>query len=254
METKDFTVMLPVHRGNLTLANNCIKHILENSDYNIVVIDDFGSDSEYISDERIKFIHNQDPSRQPLAAIWNQCIEECPTDYVIIYSWRQRLSREQFESIPQRLGEGYAAVTFEGLHVFGFHKYLISKIGLFDSGFKFGQFEDTDWWYRLKYYDLGIVCDDDVAEERVINGRYVDSTWLDPSETNKKYFVTKWTEVKPENKILLHKNEENFDKRLQYTKYDNNTIFKKWNESILTPGLDSHFQVYKHMESKIDES
>jgi hypothetical protein len=108
--------------------------------------------------------------------------------------------------------------------------------------------------YRLKYYDLGIVCDDDVAEERVINGRYVDSTWLDPSETNKKYFVTKWTEVKPENKILLHKNEENFDKRLQYTKYDNNTIFKKWNESILTPGLDSHFQVYKYMESKIDES
>jgi hypothetical protein len=50
------------------------------------------------------------------------------------------------------------------------------------------------------------------------------------------------------------KNEENFDKRLQYTKYDNNTLFKKWNESILTPGLDSHFQVYKYMESKIDES
>ena len=246
--------MLPVHRGNLTLANNCIRHILDHCEFNIVVIDDFGSDSDYIQNERISFVHNTFENRQPLAAIWNQCIEMCPTDNVIIYSWRQRLTKEQFNSIPDCLSKGFAAVTFDGLHVFGFNKYLISKIGLFDSGFKFGQFEDTDWWYRLKFYNLAICCDDNVPEERIVNGSYVNSTWLDPNETNKKYFLTKWKEEPAQNTIYLYKLEENYSARKYYEKFKPQTEYLSWDNSILTPGLSSHFTIYNKMVSHIDEN
>lgn len=246
--------MLPVHRSNLKLANSCIKHILENCDFNIIVIDDFGNDSDYIQNDRVSFVHNTFTERQPLAAIWNQCIELCPTDNVIIYSWRQRLSKAQFDSIPIKLEEGFAAATFDGLHVFGFNKFLISKIGLFDSGFKLGQYEDTDWWYRLKYYNLAIFCDDNVAEERVVDGSYINSTWLDPAETNKKYFITKWQEVKSENKIILYKLENNFDERVKYEKFSKGKTYKFWADSVLTPGLKDHFETYRIMESKLNEN
>jgi hypothetical protein len=251
MGSKDITVMLPVHRSNLVLANSCIKHILDNSDYNIVLIDDFGSDYEYLYSRRISFIHNQIPYRQPLSVIWNQCINECPTDNVIIHSWRQRLSQEQFQMIPEKLAEGYATVSFDGIHVFGFHKFLMSKIGLFDTGFKYGQYEDIDWWYRFKYYDLGMYCDDNIEEERVVNGRYVDSMWLDPSETNKKYFYTKWTELESENKILLHKLEENFEEREKFLSYDNGIKYKTWDESVFSPDLIKRFESLKTVESRL---
>ena len=251
MGSKDITVMLPVHRSNLILANNCIKHILDNSDYKIVVIDDFGSDYEYFYSRRISFIHNQIPYRQPLSVIWNQCIKECPTDNVIIYSWRQRLNQEQFQIIPEKLAEGYAAVSFDGIHVFGFHKFLMSKIGLFDTGFKYGQYEDIDWWYRFKYYDLAMYCDDNIEEERVVNGRYINSMWLDPNETNKKYFYTKWTELESENKILLHKLEQNFEEREKFSSYDNGIKYKTWDESVFSPDLIKRFESFKTVESRL---
>ena len=50
--------MLPVHRGNLPLANKCLSHLLENCDYDIIVVDENGNDQEYIQNERIKFTLN----------------------------------------------------------------------------------------------------------------------------------------------------------------------------------------------------
>ena len=44
----DFTIMLPVHRSNLALANDCIQNLLDTSDLPIICIDDFGNDNEYI--------------------------------------------------------------------------------------------------------------------------------------------------------------------------------------------------------------
>ena len=48
---ENFTIMLPVNRNNLKLANNCINHLLENSDINIIVIDDNGHDHHVVHDK-----------------------------------------------------------------------------------------------------------------------------------------------------------------------------------------------------------
>src|SRR5579859_2162172 len=119
---KTFTIMIPIHRGNLDLANECLKHLLDNSDIRIVCIDDFGRDDEYIQSDRISFIHNTFKERQPLVKLWNQCIKACPTDNVIIASWRQRPTRAHFTLIEKKLRERYGMVTFDGLHFFSFNK------------------------------------------------------------------------------------------------------------------------------------
>jgi len=106
MTNTDFTIMLPVHKSNLPLANSCIKHLLDNCNHRIIIIDDFGKDGEYISDSRLSFIHNQFPDRQPLVKIWNQCLKQCPTDNVIIASWRQRPAEYHFSLIRDKLKEG----------------------------------------------------------------------------------------------------------------------------------------------------
>lgn len=187
---EDITIMLPVHLSNIPLANECLNHLLNNSDLNIIVIDDFGKDEFYIQNDRIKFIHNTFTERQPLVKIWNQCIKECPTDNVIMAAWRQRPSREIFETINQKLKEGYGSVIFDGLHFFAFNKYLTSVIGLFDEGFLKGQFEDTDWMNRHRMADIAIYSGD-IPEQRFINGNYVQTMWADGWELNKNYYDSK---------------------------------------------------------------
>jgi hypothetical protein len=152
----DFTIMLPVHRSNLALANDCIQNLLDTSDLPIICIDDFGNDNEYIKNNRLSFIHNTYSERQPLVKIWNQCIKECPTNNVIIASWRQRPSVDTFKTIYDKTNEGYGLITFDGLHFFCINKYLTTIIGFFDEGFTKGQFEDTDWFNRLRVNNIGI--------------------------------------------------------------------------------------------------
>lgn len=240
--------MLPVHRSNLLLANTCLRHLLENSNYNIIVIDDFGKDEEYIQDSRISFIHNSFKYRQPLVKIWNQCIKECPTENIIIASWRQRPNKKHFDLIEQKLMEGFGLVAFDGLHFFAFNKYLTNIIGMFDEGFKRGQYEDTDWWNRLFYNNIAIFVGD-VEEQRIVNGNYVSSMWLEGSEQNKNYYESKWLEDKQNNKLILLKEEENILDRSFFN--DCKKInFKTWNESELPQNLKNYFTIFKTVEKQ----
>lgn len=240
---ENFTIMLPVNRNNLKLANNCINHLLENSDINIIVIDDNGHDHDYIINERVSFIHNQTTERQPLVKIWNQCIKECPTENVIIASWRQRPNKIHFEKIKEKLNEGYGMVTFDELHFFSFNKYLTTMIGFFDEGFTMGQYEDTDWWNRLKTNDIGIYVGE-VPEERYIDNVYVQSTWLQGNHLNKMYYTSKWTEDFENKKLIQHHQEKNFQDRLIYKNLFPNKNYKRWSESVLSPNLVSYFNTY----------
>lgn len=235
--------MLPVHRGNLKLANNCIDHLLKNSDLNIIVIDDNGFDEDYIKDDRVSFIHNKTTERQPLVKIWNQCIKDCPTDNVIIASWRQRPTEDHFKLIYEKLNDGFGIVSFDGLHFFGFSKYLTTVIGFFDEGFKKGQFEDTDWWNRLKTNDIAIYVGD-VPEERVVDDRYINSMWIEESDVNKMYYVSKWTEDSVNSRLIQHKEEVNFSDRNLYKNTYKNVKYKNWSESVLTPNLVGYFKTY----------
>jgi hypothetical protein len=238
-----FTIMLPVNRNNLKLANNCINHLLKNCDLNIIVIDDNGFDEDYVIDSRITYLHNNTTERQPLVKIWNQCIKECPTENVIIASWRQRPNNEHFEIIDQKLKEGYGMVTFDELHFFSFSKHLMTVIGFFDEGFTKGQYEDTDWWNRLKTNDIGIYVGY-VPEERYVDNTYVQSTWLEGNHLNKMYYTSKWTEDIDNKRLVQHNQEINFSDRLLYNNVFENRSYKKWDESVLSPNLVSYFNTY----------
>jgi hypothetical protein len=235
--------MLPVHRSNLPLANKCLNHLLQNCDYNIIVIDENGNDEEYIKNERITFIHNDVSTRQPLVKIWNNCIKNCPTDNIIIASWRQRPQKQHFNIIEEKLSEGFGLVAFDGLHFFAFNKYLTNVIGMFDEGFSKGQFEDTDWWNRLMTNNIAIYTGD-MEEERMFNGTYVQSTWLEGSEVNKQYYESKWKEDVENNRLILFKEEQNFSDRL-YFKNCKKLSFKTWENSILTENLKNYFSIFK---------
>lgn len=238
----DFTIMLPVHRGNIPFANECLTHLLNNSNLNIVCVDDFGNDDDYIKSNRISFLHNTFPDRQPLVKIWNQCIKICPTDNIIIASWRQRPTPTHFNLIFDKINEGYGMVAFDGLHFFSFNKYLTTQIGFFDEGFTHGQFEDTDWFNRLKTNDIAIFIGD-IGEVRHSNGRQINSLWLNGAEENKKYYISKWVEDTENRRLIQNKNEMNLSDR-EFFKGVKQINYKPWSESILAPNLVGYFNTF----------
>jgi hypothetical protein len=222
--------MLPVSRHNLPLANECIQHLLDNCDLNIIVIDENGNDAEYINHDRIKFIHNQTNVRPGLCKLWNQCIKECPTEYPILVAWRCRPSRADFELMKEKIEQGFACVLFPDLHFFTFSKYLTTKIGMFDEGYQSGQYEDLDWMHRLYFADYAIYSG------HVVNQVSYPTCWGDGS-TNRAYYETKFIEARPHGLIQL-KEETNIEDRLLYVNKYIERNYLPFNQSILTYPLD----------------
>ena len=231
--------MLPVHRSNIPLAKECLIHLLNNSEYPIICIDELGRDEDYIIDSRINYIHNNITQRRSLVQIWNQCVKDCPTDNVIIASWRQRPTRETFKIIEEKLNDGYGLVTFDGLHFFGLNKYLTTVIGFFDEGFTKGQYEDTDWFNRLRVNNIAIYVGN-VAEQRQINGKYIGSMWLDDSNENKTYYISKWEENVESKTLIQKKNELNFNDRTIFREMKK-IEYKTWENSVLSNNLYNYY-------------
>lgn len=240
----NFTIMLPINRSNLPLANQCIQHLLDNSELNIVVIDENGNDTDYVKSDRISFIHEQlSEGRRPLVKIWNQCIKSCPTEYVIVASWRQRPTPDHFKTIDEKLNEGYGFVCFDSLHFYSLSKHLTTIIGFFDEGFTMGQYEDTDWFNRLKTNDIGI-CAGDIAEQRYIGSTYIPSMWLAGGEINKEYFDSKWIQDNSTGTLIQKREEVNFEDRKLFVNTYPERTYKKWEESILAENLMSYYKIY----------
>lgn len=246
----DYTIMLPVHRSNIQLSKNCINNLLQNSDLDIIVIDDNGKDEDYVINERVKYIHNNTEERQPLVKIWNQCIKECPTEYVIIASWRQRPTKEHFSLIFEKINEGFGLVAFDGIHFFCVGKHLLGNVGLFDEGFTRGQFEDSDWFHRMRVNNIGIYTGD-MPEERVLNGQYVHSMWLQESYLNEKYYKSKWIEDSSSGILIQMKDELNKKDRELFKNKFKDRKYKEFSESILIPNLDNFYNnLYKTVIKK----
>jgi hypothetical protein len=229
----DFTIVLPVAK-NLELSNQCIKHMLENSNLNILVIDDYGKDEDYIKDSRLSFIHNTFTERQSLVKIWNQCTVKCPTEYIILSSWRERPEPKHFKLIEEKLSEGYAMVALQSLHFFAFSKHLTTVLGFFDEGFTKGQYEDTDYFNRFYMKDLGIYVSNEVQEVPH------HSMWLADSHVNKQYFDSKWIENAPN--LIQLKEEVNIKDRELYKNVYSERVYKKFNESdFKDPNLHNYY-------------
>jgi hypothetical protein len=248
---ENYTIMLPVNSNNLPFANKAIKHLIENTEIKIIVVDDNGQDDFYIQHPNVSFIHVISEKRRPLVQIWNQCIKDCPTENVIIASWRQRPNKSHFDTINEKLNDGYGLVAFDELHFFAFNKYLTTIVGFFDEGFEGGQYEDTDFWNRLKTNNIGIYVGD-MPEERNFNGSTITSTWVDLGIINKTYYDTKWFEDRENGQLIQFKEEKNIDERNYYKGKYNAKSYKPWSDSVLFSNLKNYFILFKNHVKKFE--
>lgn len=84
------------------------------------------------------------------ARLWNECIEQCPTETVIICNEKSRPVRKNLEDLLHLLEFGYALVNLQQFRWFGFPKEVIRQIGAFDERYLGGWFEDSDFVLRLQ--------------------------------------------------------------------------------------------------------
>ena len=102
-----------------------------------------------------------------------------------------------------------------------------------------GQFEDTDWFNRLRTNDIGIFCGD-IPEEKGTK-----SEWnSDRGKTNERYYNLKWTENRPYGRLELKQPEVNFSDRKIFVNVYRDRTYKKWNESVLKENLIKFYTLY----------
>jgi len=226
------TILLPI-ANNLSLSNQCIQHLIDHSPCKVIVFYDYHNEADYIQHEKITYIKNQGATG--LVNIWNKCIDICPTEYVVLQGWRSRPSEDDFQRMFTKLNEGFGMVALKALHFFAFSKYLLTKVGFFDTGFTTGQLEDTDFFNRCCLENIGIYVSDDMYEVSY------QSTWLANPTPNIMYYKSKWRE-EPPNLIML-KPEKNYNDRTIYSGLYSDREYKTFEQSeLLCPNVDNYFK------------
>jgi hypothetical protein len=226
------TILLPI-ANNLTLSNECISHLVNHSPCKIIVLYDFHDESDYIQNEKVKYVKNEDA--KGLVRIWNKCINICPTEYVVLTGWRSRPTEKDFIKMFDKLNEGFGMVALKSLHFFAFSKHLLTKVGFFDTGFTTGQMEDTDFFNRCCLENIGIYVSDEMHEVSY------QSTWLANPNPNIIYYKNKWRE-EPPNLIML-KVEENYNDRDIYSSLYTDRKYKSFGESeLFCPSVNNYFK------------
>lgn len=221
----DFTITIPC-RNRVHVANEAIKGFLDSCDYPILIIDD-NSDAptaSYINHERVKVIFNT--TKSGYAQLANQCILESKTEYVIVASDKIRVTTVDIKRIEDKLTEGFAFVCTQSMHIYGFSKDLINKIGLFDSGFTSSCFEDTDWMNRLFMDNLSLYFS---FETRVAQ---IKSGWV-PDNLNQKYYNTKWLEDFGSDWLIQLHDSKNFESRKLFKGCYTERTYLPWSKSEL---------------------
>jgi hypothetical protein len=219
MYYNDFTIVVPT-RNSQKIANDFLINVLNQCDFNIILIDDFSDDNiNYIENERISIIRNK--TKQSLTKSWNQGVLLSKPNNVIICSHKSRPDNQNFIKTIQLLNEGFGLVGLGGFHFFGFNKYLLKKIGMFDENFKTGWYEDNDVLNKLFINNISYyLCE----EIRDLKGP---SSWEGLQVENKNYYFQKWEEI---NDLLVLKNQEKDNLISESINYD--ITYKEYKHTI----------------------
>ena len=157
----------------------------------------------------------------------NDAIMKCDTDIFIFCSHRVRPTKNDIQTLLNRIDEGHGLVTLYRLACFGFKKELIKRIGFFDERYLVGGWEDDDFNIRLKEADISYYEDESIT---YIKG---ESLWKHPENKPKKSFEhyrKKWIIDNKLGSICRTMGESiNYD----IGRSDSNIVFKKWNESVI---------------------
>ena len=222
-------------RNRVKFCNEALRHMLKNSLYPIIVIDDNSDnpDGEYLQNERITVIYNK--NKKGIVSLWNQLIKATKTEYVMICSDKIRLKNKDFALIEKKLQEGFGFVATYSLHCFTFSKLLLTKIGFPDEGFTNSTYEDSDYERRLFINNIGIYFSFETESAKLLTG------WKETSE-NKRYYQKKWIEDNINKTLSLLHDEVNYNDRAYYRGAYKERDFLPWNKSVIkSPETKKYF-------------
>ena len=221
-------------RNRVSMANEAIQAVLDNSQCDILIIDDASDnpDGKYTDHNRVNVIYNK--QKQGLVTSWNQILRESKTEYVIFGCDKIRVTETDINRIKNKLNEGYACVATYLMGIFGISKELTTRIGMFDEGYAVNGFEDTDWMNKLFINDLALYIS---TETKYLN---TGSSWGHSDLTNKNYYDTKWRE-EPDAIVNLH-GDVNADGKNYFTGQYEPKKYKSWGESVLlVPNIKNYY-------------
>jgi hypothetical protein len=110
------------------------------------------------------------------SSLINECVNEVDDEFMIFVNPKSTPNVEDIDTILKQLYLGFGFVTRINFGLFGTTKELFRNVGLLDERFIGAEFEDTDFFLRLKLHDIAVYADHDPS-------RYNDKTTF--SEYNK---------------------------------------------------------------------
>lgn len=153
--------------------------------------------------------------------IINSCVEQCPTEKVILVCDKVLPKAHQVQKIVNALDLGYAFASVHRFGFYGFKKELFRKIGMLDERFIPGGCEDIDFFLRIKEANLSVYMVDDCDYS------YGPSSW--DNNKARSHFKNKWKEC---GDTILQKllPEENYNYNLGPSVP---TKFLEWKDSFI---------------------
>lgn len=133
----------------------------------------------------------------------NKCAAECPTETVIMTSYKAVPTAKDVQKTLTLLDEGFGFVGLYRFGFFGFRKELMRRIGPMDERFVGGGYEDNDFLLRMREADIAFFLSNE------IKFNYSKSTW-DHSKT-RGIFYKKWGNIPLTGFVERHMPELKYD-------------------------------------------
>lgn len=182
MNTPTSLKLAPGYSGYAEIKNN------SNPDYMVYLYSNkpekFNSRRESIKPEILTHFNGANIGN--FSRIINKCIEQCPTETMVLISDKIMPRPHQVQKILTALDLGYAFASSYRFGFYGFKKELFRRIGMFDERFTPGGHEDLDFFVRLKEANLAVYMVDDADYS------YGTSSWS--AEESRKHWYAKWHE------------------------------------------------------------
>ena len=96
---------------------------------------------------------------QSVAQMWNEQIICTESEFMIFINPKSNVKPEYVHSIVNNLCNGFGYASTIAFGFWGCTKELIRKIGMADERFQGGNFEDNDFFNRMKYHNIAAYFD-----------------------------------------------------------------------------------------------
>jgi hypothetical protein len=133
-------------------------------------------------------LHYFDGTNYPsFSKLVNTCVESCPTEIVILMSYKVLPTADHVKKIVDLINKGYGLVGLYRFGFFGFKKQLMRQIGMMDERFVGGGYEDDDMYIRLKEANISMYVTEEVEYTKSA------SSWN--YNLSKPHFMNKWIDT-----------------------------------------------------------